>query len=183
MSRWAVATYTPRAPLSRARSATLTTMGLPPISASAFPGNRLDANRAGIMAVKDMLRILGRRLPVHSFTSSSGGSFLASSSSITGISSRIGNARRSALQISSDCALRWTSGPLQIGQTRMSSRRASMNAFQNEITYSGIDFGVNGHGDQIAPAEAPTFYRILLGHQHKIAVGEFEIGRPKPMMV
>jgi hypothetical protein len=29
-------------------------MGLPPISASAFPGNRLEANRVGMMAVKDM---------------------------------------------------------------------------------------------------------------------------------
>src|SRR5438128_11051146 len=65
----------------------------------------------------------------------------------------------------------------------MSSRRASMNAFQNQITHSGIDFGVNGHGDQVAPAEAPTFYRILLGHQHEIAVGEFEISRPKTVMV
>src|SRR3989441_12886473 len=68
MSRWSVATYTPRAPLSRARSATRTTMGLPPISASAFPGNRLDANRAGIMAGEDMRRNLGGRLPPHSLT-------------------------------------------------------------------------------------------------------------------
>src|SRR5437660_11435174 len=69
MSLWSVATYTSRAPLSRARSATRTTMGLPPISASAFPGNRLDANRAGIMAVKDMWRILGgaSRSLVHFF--------------------------------------------------------------------------------------------------------------------
>src|SRR3977135_2720462 len=69
MSPWSVATYTSRAPLSRARSATRTTMGLPPISASAFPGSRLDANRAGIMAVKDMRRILGvpPRLLAHFF--------------------------------------------------------------------------------------------------------------------
>src|SRR6267378_2652326 len=47
-----------------------------------------------------------RCLPVYSLTSSSGGSFLASSSSITGMSSRTGNARRSALQMNSACARR-----------------------------------------------------------------------------
>src|SRR6266853_147759 len=183
MSPWSVATYTSRAPLSRARSATRTTMGLPPISASAFPGNRLDANRAGIMAVKDMLRILGPRLPVHSFTSSSGRSFLASSSSITGISSRIGNARRSALQMNSACALRWTSGPLQTGQTRISSSRASMNSFQYEFRQGGIEFGLDAHRNQVAPAEVAAFYRILFGHQHEITIGKVEVCSPKRMVI
>jgi hypothetical protein len=38
-----VATWTEAAPLCIARSYTRTTMGLPAISASGFPGNRLDA--------------------------------------------------------------------------------------------------------------------------------------------
>ena len=38
-----VATWTDAAPLCPARSQTLTTMGRPAMSASGFPGNRLDA--------------------------------------------------------------------------------------------------------------------------------------------
>src|SRR6267143_1541623 len=183
MSPWSVATYTSRAPLSRARSATRTTIGLPPISASAFPGSRLDAKRAGMMAVKDVRWILGGRLLVHSPTSSSGGSFLASSSSITGISSRIGNASRSALQTNSACALRYTSGPLQIGQTRMSSSRESMNSFQYEFRQGRVEFGLDSHRNQISPAEVAAFYRILFGQQHEIAIGELEVFGPKRVVI
>ena len=45
-----VATATWVAPASRARSATRTTIGLPAMSASGLPGNRLEAKRAGISA-------------------------------------------------------------------------------------------------------------------------------------
>jgi hypothetical protein len=43
-----VATVTLAAPLAPARSHTRTTMGLPATSASALPGNRVEAKRAGI---------------------------------------------------------------------------------------------------------------------------------------
>src|SRR5215831_6412886 len=54
MSLSSVATQTLLAPLSRARSATRTTMGLPPRSARALRGRRVEARRAGMMAVKCM---------------------------------------------------------------------------------------------------------------------------------
>src|SRR3954468_3536721 len=52
MSRWSVATTTSLAPLSRARSATWATIGLPPMSARIFPGSRVDACRAGMTTQK-----------------------------------------------------------------------------------------------------------------------------------
>src|SRR5690606_22904906 len=47
-----VATATRCAPAARARSATRTTIGLPPMSASALPGRRVEAIRAGTRATK-----------------------------------------------------------------------------------------------------------------------------------
>src|SRR5712691_8589008 len=151
-------------------------------------GERLSGKPAGCESRRDNggeghAKDLRRSPPVHSFTSSSGGSFLASSSSITGISSRIGNARRSALQMNSACALRWTSGPLQIGQTRISSSRESMNSFQHEFHQGRVEFGIDAHRDQVAPAEVAAFYRILFGHQHEIAIGELEICSPKRVVI
>src|SRR5262245_51014802 len=102
---------------------------------------------------------------------------------MTGMSSRTGDARRSALQMSSLCAPRWTSGPLQIGQTRMSSRRASMNAFQNELRQTRIDFSVDSKRDQVVPAEVSAFYRILLGHQHEVAVRDVHIRSLKRVVI
>src|SRR5690606_27262602 len=49
--RWSsVAMATRSAPAARARSATRTTMARPPMSASALPGSRVDAIRAGTRA-------------------------------------------------------------------------------------------------------------------------------------
>src|SRR5581483_8892934 len=45
-----VATITSRAPASRARCATRTTIGLPAMSTSGLPGKRLEAYRAGMSA-------------------------------------------------------------------------------------------------------------------------------------
>src|SRR6266481_2591481 len=85
--------------------------------------------------------------------------------------------------MNSACALRWTSGPLQIGQTRISSSRASMNSFQYEFRQGGIEFGLDAHRNQVAPAEVAAFYRILFGHQHEITIGKVEVCSPKRMVI
>src|SRR5438093_13241938 len=54
MSAWSVATMMRLAPDSRARSATRTTIGLPPRSASGLFGSRVEARRAGMMTTKLM---------------------------------------------------------------------------------------------------------------------------------
>jgi len=59
------------------------------------------------------------------------------------------------------------SGPLQIGHTRMSSSRESMNSFQYEFREGRVEFGLDSHRNQVAPAEVAAFYRILFGHQHE----------------
>src|SRR4051812_26050253 len=46
-----VATHTAAAPLFAACSATRTTIGFPAISASVFPGRRVEAKRAGIRTI------------------------------------------------------------------------------------------------------------------------------------
>jgi len=56
-----VAIQTAAAPLARARSATRTTIGLPAMSASAFPGSLLDAYRAGMRTVKLSSPSMGSR--------------------------------------------------------------------------------------------------------------------------
>src|SRR5947209_6957919 len=53
---------TRNAPLATARSATRTTMGLPQMSASGFPGRRVDAQRAGIRTVNVATAPLGSSL-------------------------------------------------------------------------------------------------------------------------
>src|SRR6478609_98130 len=67
MSAWSVATMTCDAPERAARSATRTTMGLPPRSASGLPGSRLDASRAGMMTVNDISRPQRRGVQVARF--------------------------------------------------------------------------------------------------------------------
>jgi hypothetical protein len=58
-----------------------------------------------------------------------------------------------------------------------------MDTLQNEVCESGIGFGVDARGNQVAPAEATTFYRILFGHQHEIAIDELEVQGPERVMV
>ena len=58
-----------------------------------------------------------------------------------------------------------------------------MDTLQNEICESGIGFGVHARRNQVAPAEATTFYRILFGHQHEIAIDELEVRGPERVMV
>src|SRR5215831_20059560 len=57
----------------------------------------------------------------------------------------------------------------------MSSSRESMNSLQNELRQSRVDLGLDSQGDQVATTEAPAFYRILFGHQDKVAVREHKI--------
>src|SRR5712691_1724971 len=85
--------------------------------------------------------------------------------------------------MNSACALRWTSGPLQIGHTRMSSSRESMNSFQYEFREGRVEFGLDSHRNQVAPAEVAAFYRILFGHQHEIAIGELKVRSPKRVVI
>src|SRR5438445_11120380 len=65
----------------------------------------------------------------------------------------------------------------------MSSSRASMNSFQNELRQRRIDFGLDAHRNQVAPAEVAAFYRILFGHQNEIAIGELEVCSPKRVVI
>jgi hypothetical protein len=55
MPAWSVATSTSDAPLFAACSATRTTIGLPPMSASGLPGKRDEAWRAGMTTVNFMV--------------------------------------------------------------------------------------------------------------------------------
>src|SRR5207248_11096797 len=65
----------------------------------------------------------------------------------------------------------------------MSSSRESMNSSQYEFCQGRVEFGLDSHRDQIAPAEVAAFYRILFGHQHEIAIGELEICSPKRVVI
>jgi hypothetical protein len=83
MSSWSVAMVTDFAPLCFARSATHATSGLPAISASIFPGKRVERMRAGMTT-------WNAGCTRGAYGSSSGRSCRASSSSITGMSSFTG---------------------------------------------------------------------------------------------
>jgi len=50
-----------------------------------------------------------------------------------------------------------------------------MDTLQNEICECGIGFGVHARRNQVATAETTTFYRILFGHQHQIAIDKLEV--------
>ena len=63
------------------------------------------------------------------------------------------------------------------------AHRESMDSFQYEFRQGGVEFGLDSHGNQIAPAEVAAFYRILFGHQHEIAIGEFEVCGSKRVVV
>src|SRR5882672_11790396 len=65
----------------------------------------------------------------------------------------------------------------------MSSRRASTNAFQDELRQSRIDFRLDPDRNQVAPSEASAFYRILLGHQDEVAVRKLQLLRPERVVV
>ena len=58
-----------------------------------------------------------------------------------------------------------------------------MDTFQNQVGESGVGFGIDARCNQIAPAEATTFYRILFGHQHEIAIDELEVRGLERVMV
>src|SRR5262252_3467220 len=65
----------------------------------------------------------------------------------------------------------------------MSSRRASTNAFQDELRKSRVDLRLDAHRNEVASAEAPAFYRILLGHQHEVAIRIVQILGPKGVVI
>jgi len=58
-----------------------------------------------------------------------------------------------------------------------------MNSFQYEFRQSRVEFRLDAHRNQIAPAEVAAFYRILFGHQHEIAIGELEVCSPKRVVI
>ena len=58
-----------------------------------------------------------------------------------------------------------------------------MDTLQNEICESRIGFGLHARRNQVATAEATTFYRIFFGHQHQIAIDKLEVRGPEWVMV
>src|SRR4029453_1677571 len=127
-----------------------------------------------------MTEKLTRPVPASAQRPSSAGSTLrASDSSITGMPSRTGHARASARQTSSPAALRNSSEPLQIGQTRMSNRRWSMRSFLHEIPLrcntvhqGSVDTGLQRDDPEARVLaqrrDALAFYGVLFSDQHDI---------------
>src|ERR1700704_1403271 len=65
----------------------------------------------------------------------------------------------------------------------MSSSRESMNSFQYEFRQGRVEFGLDAHRNQVAPAEVAAFYRILFGHQNEVAIGELEVASPERVVI
>jgi len=146
-----------RAPLSRARSATRTTMGFPDIR-ERLPGSRLDAKRAGMMAVKDMRRILGGRLLVHFayfFLGRQLSRFLLEHSRVYRPESetRVGRPCRRTPPV--PCGT--PAVPCKSGRRERQAVARSMDAFQYEFRQGGIELGIDAHRNQVAPAEVAAF--------------------------
>src|SRR5262249_55436980 len=118
---------------------------------------------------------------------SSGASLRASSSSITGMPSWIGKARRSGLQTGSCLLFMKSSGPLHTGQTRMSSSLGSMplrlQFAQDQFTQRSRDLSRDGQHPHVFVAEALAFYRIFFGDDDGVARGEAEIRGAERMAV
>src|SRR5437762_7743181 len=95
------------------------------------------------------------------------------------MSSFTGKARRSALHTSSRASFFQTSGPLQSGQTRISSSFGStcIEAFDDEYLEFGIDQCVDAHRPHASVGECGAFYGILFGHDDDLRAGELQVGR------
>src|SRR5450631_99193 len=178
-----VATTTLLAPPARARSATRTTMGLPPMSESGLPGSLVEAYRAGMRTVNTWL--CGVRVPAwllsHSY--SEGSSRRASSSSMTGMPSRMGYASRADLETSS-CRVRSNiSGPLVTGHTRISSNLGSTQLLLDERKQLRINDRPDRERPTAVIGERGAFYRILLGHQDRRCIRQREVLSRESMVV
>src|SRR5215510_14389336 len=113
-----------------------------------------------------------------SISGSSCASWRASSSSIIGTPSRIGNARRSARHTSTSDAFWNLSGPLHTGHARISSSLSStflahgiefVHARDDEIDQRARlvlrELGGDRHEPAALVREGRAFYGILLGHE------------------
>ena len=58
-----------------------------------------------------------------------------------------------------------------------------MNSLHNEFDQGRIDFGVNLKRVKVCTPEVTAFYRILLGHQYRVAVIKAQIFAGKHMMI
>lgn len=103
--------------------------------------------------------------PVTGFSSAP--SLRASSSSMTGMPSRIGKARRSARQINSRSDLRYTKGPLQIGQTRISRSLESIQPLFKKLKEPAIEIRLDAQHIQLGDGiriVASTVYPVVFVH-------------------
>src|SRR5471032_439625 len=162
MSSWSVATMMREAPDRAACSATRTTIGLPPRSASGLLGRRVDARRAGMMTINDIAY------------STASCRVRASSAHMMGMPSRIGYARRSARQINSCAFLSCSSWPLQTGHTKISSSRASTTFLHNLLCQRVINMRTDRDDPQSRVVfeifNLRTFYCILLRDQYQLGI-------------
>src|SRR5258706_310937 len=106
------------------------------------------------------------------------------------MSSFTGKARRSALHRSSLASLRQTSGPLQNGQTRISSSLGSIGApagvgqpGEEEIVEIGRKDRVDAQVPHPSVGECGAFYGILLRHDDDLGARKLELGGAVGVMV
>src|SRR5258705_2777159 len=77
--------------------------------------------------------------------------------------------------MSSAACGRCTSGPLQSGQTRISSSLGSTKLLLQPSAERGIERSAHREHPEVRLREALAFYRVLLGHHDRGLVAEFEI--------
>src|SRR3989338_2083963 len=101
------------------------------------------------------------------------------------MSSSILKARRSALQISSFSALRYTSGDLHNGQTRISSSFASMGGYLSQYVFDQgrVDLGIHMQRPISLIGERGAFYRIFFGEEYCVATRKGQVVCGVRMMV
>src|ERR1700683_1143200 len=129
---------------------------------------------------------------------SSAASWRASSSSITGTASRMGEASRS-MRHTSTCASRLNNSvPLQTGQARISSSRASIlsrprlrcsaanlrqYARQQFAGLRRAELRADRNVPQSRVAERCAFYGILLGHEYRQLIAEGKLRNAQRMVI
>src|SRR5579864_520829 len=182
-----VAVIISAAPAARAPSYTHCSSGFPARGSKALPGRRTEPKRAGITTRNT------RPSAQRSSSGSSAASWRASSSSITGTSSRIGNARRSVRHTNTCVSRRYLSVPLHTGQARISSIRESMATLPSEhmLEHASAqpapirltERGANRQIPHPCVGERGAFYGILLRHQHRQVVREVKLARRERMMI
>src|SRR5688572_16659723 len=106
------------------------------------------------------------------------------------MSSFTGKARRSALHTSSRSSFFQRSGPLQIGQTRISSSLGSIgspagcsDAGEDEFVELARQDGLHAQEPHARIGECGAFYGILFGHDDDLRPGELEVASLVEVMV